>query len=96
MIIQSYWCVTTIGLGHDHLATIVAAEDINHVVPGRGDIVVGVTHAPTLVAGQGHHDDHIHTHVVHHHIIGDARHFHCLNNVTKHLVIICSTPHLFS
>ena len=66
-------CVTLpIGRGQGHLATIVVAEDIDHVVQREKDIVAEVIHAPTLVVIQDHHDDHIHIHVVRHLTIDDV------------------------
>ena len=74
-----------IGLGQGHLATTVAAEDIDHAVQGGKDIVAEAIHALTLVVGRGHHDDHIHIHVAHHRTIDDVRHY-SLNSVTKQFI----------
>ena len=73
-----------LGQDHDHHVTIVAAaaaENTDLVVQEEESIVAGVIHVPTLAVGQDHHDDHIPTHVAHHLIIGDDKHFCYLNSL---------------
>lgn len=75
---------------------MVVAEDIDLVVQEEENIVAEVTHVPTLAAGQDHHDDHAHIHVVHHLTIGNDKQFLLFEQFNLLIIICCSSSHLFS